>query len=122
MTSLEGMQAPWLKDPDLGVATVDKVTLEANNLAAISQVLQAHQLEIKSTRNKQTYMMFYMVPLTLEPWVVMLVLGITEPQWQFMMIIFKAVLQEQIQIRSSKEKDKELQTRKMNMLTVERTT
>ena len=70
-------------------------------------------------------MMFYTVHHTLELLMAVVVFNldqeITELLWRSMMIIFRVVLQESIQIRCSREKDKELQTRRMSMLIVERT-
>ena len=70
-------------------------------------------------------MMFYTVHHTLELLMAVVVFNldqeITELLWRSMMIIFRVVLQESIPIRFSREKDKELQTRRMSMLIVERT-
>jgi len=70
-------------------------------------------------------MMFYTVHHTLELLMAVVVFNldqeITELLWRSMMIIFRVVLQELIPIRFSREKDRELQTRRMSMLIVERT-
>ena len=70
-------------------------------------------------------MMFYTVHHTLELLMAVVVFNldqeITELLWRSMMITFRVVLQELIPIRFSREKDRELQTRRMSMLIVERT-
>ena len=70
-------------------------------------------------------MMFYTVHHTLELLMAVVVFNpdqeTTELPWRSMMITFRVVLQELIPIRFSREKDRELQTRRMSMLIAERT-
>ena len=70
-------------------------------------------------------MMFYTIHHTLELLMAVVVFNpdqeTTELPWRSMMITFRVVLQELIPIRFSREKARELQTRRMSMLIAERT-